>query len=51
MLILSCDNSYAMVGQTHGGVIGIVQRALSRSSQHLWFERGEVRDRETVSRK
>ncbi|MCL4128155.1 UNVERIFIED_CONTAM: hypothetical protein GTU68_036886 [Idotea baltica] len=49
--ILACDNVYAFVGQRHGGFLGIFQRALSRASDHIWFERGEVKDRFAVARR
>ncbi|XP_075222080.1 glycerol-3-phosphate acyltransferase 4 isoform X2 [Lycorma delicatula] len=47
--ILMCDNSYALVGQRHGGFLGLCQRALARASPHIWFERSEVKDREAVA--
>lgn len=31
--------------------MGILQRALSRASDHIWFERGEVKDRFAVARR
>ncbi|EDV20769.1 uncharacterized protein TRIADDRAFT_50933 [Trichoplax adhaerens] len=49
VLILSTDNCYAMVGQIHGGFLGTVQRILSSSQSHVWFERSEMRDRMTVT--
>ncbi|XP_052773279.1 glycerol-3-phosphate acyltransferase 3-like [Mya arenaria] len=49
VVILSCDNCYAMVGQSHGGFLGIMQRALSRATSHIWFERSEIKDRLLVS--
>lgn len=48
VLILACDNAYALIGQLHGGVIGSFQRVLSRSSSHIWFERSESKDRDMV---
>lgn len=50
-LILSCDNSYALVGQRHGGVLGIFELILSRAANHVWFDRGEMRDRLLVTRR
>jgi len=47
-LILSIDNVCALVGQRHSGILGIVQRAMSRSSSHIWFDREEVKDRAHV---
>lgn len=51
VIILSSDNCYAMVGQAHGGFLGLMQRALSRATAHIWFERSEVKDRHLVSRR
>uniref|UniRef100_A0A915ENF8 Phospholipid/glycerol acyltransferase domain-containing protein n=1 Tax=Ditylenchus dipsaci TaxID=166011 RepID=A0A915ENF8_9BILA len=34
-----------------GGILGILQRALSRSSDHIWFERSEASDRKQVSKR
>ncbi|ULT81620.1 hypothetical protein L3Y34_011539 [Caenorhabditis briggsae] len=50
-LILSIDNVYALIGQKHDGLLGIVQRALSRASSHIWFERSEAKDRYIVAQK
>lgn len=51
VMVLHCDNSYALIGQRHGGFLGIIQRALARASAHIWFERSEVKDRETVAKR
>nr|CAD7401704.1 unnamed protein product [Timema cristinae] len=51
VLVLACDNSYALIGQRHGGFLGVLQRALARASPHIWFERSEVKDREAVARR
>ncbi|GFG36820.1 hypothetical protein Cfor_09705, partial [Coptotermes formosanus] len=51
VLVLACDNCYALIGQRHGGFLGILQRALARASPHIWFERSEVKDREVVARR
>lgn len=51
VIILSSDNCYAMVGQAHGGFLGLMQRALSRATAHIWFERSEVKDRHLVSQR
>ena len=45
VVILHCDNSYALVGQTHGGLLGVLQRALARATHHIWFDRTEMNDR------
>lgn len=51
VVILASDNSYALVGQSHGGFLGVLQRGLARATAHIWFERGEVKDRELVARR
>jgi len=51
VVILHCDNSYALVGQTHGGFLGVLQRALARATHHIWFDRSEMGDRLAVSRR
>lgn len=51
VILLSCDNCYAMVGQAQGGFLGILQRALSRATSHIWFERSEVKDRTLVAKR
>ncbi|CAJ0608572.1 unnamed protein product [Cylicocyclus nassatus] len=48
VMLLSCDNSYAMVGQKQGGILGFIQDSLSKSADHIWFERSEVGDRKKV---
>ncbi|XP_023037774.1 glycerol-3-phosphate acyltransferase 3 isoform X3 [Drosophila willistoni] len=49
VLVLMCDSTYSLIGQRHGGFLGILQRALARASPHIWFERGEAKDRHTVA--
>lgn len=51
VLILMCDNCYSLIGQRHGGFLGIFQRALARASPHIWFERSETRDRHAVAKR
>ncbi|XP_072747202.1 glycerol-3-phosphate acyltransferase 3 isoform X2 [Anoplolepis gracilipes] len=46
--ILSTLTTFSLIGQRHGGFLGILQRALARASPHIWFERSEVKDREAV---
>ncbi|CRK92398.1 CLUMA_CG005966, isoform A [Clunio marinus] len=48
-LVLMCDNNYSLIGQRHGGFLGVLQRALARASPHIWFERAEAKDRSTVA--
>lgn len=49
VLMLMCDNCYSLIGQRHGGFLGVLQRALARASPHIWFERAEVKDRLAVA--
>uniref|UniRef100_A0A8C6WFY7 1-acylglycerol-3-phosphate O-acyltransferase 9, like n=1 Tax=Neogobius melanostomus TaxID=47308 RepID=A0A8C6WFY7_9GOBI len=49
IVILCNDGCYAMVGQVHGGLMGIIQRAMVRSCPHVWFERAEMKDRHLVT--
>ncbi|KAK7934408.1 hypothetical protein WMY93_005304 [Mugilogobius chulae] len=51
IVILCNDGCYAMVGQVHGGLMGIVQRAMVRSCPHVWFERAEMKDRHLVTKR
>jgi glycerol-3-phosphate O-acyltransferase 3/4 len=51
VIILSTDNCYSMIGQTHGGFTGMMQRAFSRAARHIWFDRSETRDRGLVARR
>jgi len=49
VLILACDNAYALIGQMHGGFLGQIQAILSRCSHHIWFERSETKDRALIT--
>ncbi|KAK7109506.1 glycerol-3-phosphate acyltransferase 3-like isoform X2 [Littorina saxatilis] len=51
VFMLSCDNCYALVGQAHGGLLGLLQRALGRATSHVFFERSEVKDRHLVAQR
>ncbi|KAM6965023.1 glycerol-3-phosphate acyltransferase 3-like [Aplochiton taeniatus] len=51
IVILCNDGCYAMVGQVHGGLMGVVQRAMVRSCPHIWFERAEMKDRHLVTKR
>jgi len=51
IVILCNDGCYAMVGQIHGGLMGVVQRAMVRSCPHVWFERAEMKDRHLVTKR
>lgn len=48
VLVLACDNCYALVGQRHVGFLGMLEKALSRATNHVWFDRAEMRDRQFV---
>lgn len=51
VIMMSCDNCYAYVGQIHGGFLGVVQRAMARATPQVFFERSEAKDRLLVSRR
>ncbi|CAF0782605.1 unnamed protein product [Adineta steineri] len=51
VIILSTDNGFSMIGQKHGGFFGIVQKTLSQTANHIWFERSEAKDRHMVAQK
>lgn len=51
VIILASDGYYAMVGQVHGGLMGIIQRAMVKACPHIWFERSEVKDRHLVAKR
>nr|XP_040054097.1 glycerol-3-phosphate acyltransferase 4-like isoform X2 [Gasterosteus aculeatus aculeatus]XP_040054098.1 glycerol-3-phosphate acyltransferase 4-like isoform X2 [Gasterosteus aculeatus aculeatus] len=51
VIILANDGCYSMVGQVHGGLMGMIQRAMVKSSHHIWFERSEVKDRHLVAKR
>ncbi|XP_060791953.1 glycerol-3-phosphate acyltransferase 3 [Neoarius graeffei] len=50
-VILANDGCYAMVGQIHGGMLGVIQRAMVRACPHVWFERSEIKDRHAVAKR
>lgn len=38
------------IGQKHTGFVGFIERLMSRSgSDHIWFDRSEMRDRQKVT--
>uniref|UniRef100_A0A9J7YJE0 Phospholipid/glycerol acyltransferase domain-containing protein n=3 Tax=Cyprinus carpio TaxID=7962 RepID=A0A9J7YJE0_CYPCA len=45
IIILASDGCYAMVGQIHGGLMGLIQKSMVKACPHIWFERSEVKDR------
>uniref|UniRef100_H2LY74 Glycerol-3-phosphate acyltransferase 4 n=1 Tax=Oryzias latipes TaxID=8090 RepID=H2LY74_ORYLA len=44
-------SSQKTVGQVHRGLLGMIQRAMVKSSPHIWFERAEVKDRHLVAKR
>ena len=50
-VILMTDSNFALVGQKHGGILGIMQQALNNGARHIWFERGEMKDRTAVAKR
>ncbi|EMP30387.1 Glycerol-3-phosphate acyltransferase 3 [Chelonia mydas] len=51
VLILTNDECYAMVGQAHGGLMGLIQRSTVKACPHVWFERSEMKDRHLVTKR
>ncbi|CAL8098838.1 unnamed protein product [Orchesella dallaii] len=51
VVILSCNATFSLIGQSHGGFLGVLQRALARASPHIWFDRSEMKDRAVVARR
>ncbi|KAA0704361.1 Glycerol-3-phosphate acyltransferase 4 [Triplophysa tibetana] len=51
VIILASDGCYAMVGQVHGGLMGVIQRSMVKACPHIWFERSEVKDRHLVAKR
>jgi len=50
-VMLSCDNTYALVAQLQGGLFGLVERALNRATAHIWFERSKASERAHVAQR
>ncbi|KAM9578556.1 glycerol-3-phosphate acyltransferase 3-like isoform 2-T2 [Guaruba guarouba] len=51
VLILASDGCYSLVGQTHGGFLGLIQKSCMQTTQHVLFERSEMKDRHLVRKK
>ncbi|KAI1293528.1 Glycerol-3-phosphate acyltransferase 4 [Halotydeus destructor] len=51
VVMLHCDNAYALVGQLQGGFLGLMERQLSKATSHVFFDRFEVTDRLAVTRR
>jgi len=51
VLVLACDNAYALIGQSHSGFLGRMETILSKASSHIWFDRSESKDRALVAKR
>ncbi|XP_072784864.1 glycerol-3-phosphate acyltransferase 3 isoform X4 [Taeniopygia guttata] len=51
VLILASDGCYSLVGQVHGGLMGLIQKSCMQTAQHVLFERSEMKDRHLVRKK
>ncbi|XP_077157120.1 glycerol-3-phosphate acyltransferase 3-like [Paroedura picta] len=51
VVILTNDGCYTMVGQAHGGLMGVIQRSTVKACPHVWFERSEMKDRHLVTKR
>lgn len=51
IIVLGYDNCYAMVGQSQGGLFGFIQNTLSKAEHHIWFQRSEMKDRLSVTKR
>lgn len=51
VLVLACDNAYALIGQRHSGFMGRFQKILSKCAGHIWFERSESKDRALITKR
>ncbi|XP_078203698.1 glycerol-3-phosphate acyltransferase 4-like isoform X12 [Callithrix jacchus] len=40
VIILASDGYYTMVGQVHGGLMGVIQRAMVKACPHIWLRDG-----------
>ncbi|XP_074679898.1 glycerol-3-phosphate acyltransferase 3-like isoform X2 [Strix aluco] len=48
VLILATDGCYSLVGQAHGGFLGLIQKSCMQTSRHVLFDRSEMKDRHLV---
>ncbi|XP_065490061.1 glycerol-3-phosphate acyltransferase 3-like [Caloenas nicobarica] len=51
VLILTSDGCYSWVSQAHGGLLGLILRSCMQTTQHVLFERSEMKDRHLVRKK
>lgn len=50
-LVCWCALLGLQVGQVHGGLMGVIQRATVKACPHVWFERSEIKDRHLVTKR
>ncbi|XP_068797596.1 glycerol-3-phosphate acyltransferase 3-like isoform X2 [Struthio camelus] len=51
VLILASDGCYSLVGQAHGGLLGLIQKSCMKTTEHVLFERSEMKARHLVRKK
>ncbi|XP_009465842.1 PREDICTED: glycerol-3-phosphate acyltransferase 3-like [Nipponia nippon] len=51
VVILASDGCYSLVGQAHGGLLGLIQKSCMQTTQHVLFERSEMKDCHLVRKK
>ncbi|XP_065574160.1 glycerol-3-phosphate acyltransferase 3-like [Artemia franciscana] len=52
VVILATSQSYSLYGQSYSkGLLGFMQRGLSRASSHVWFDRSDVKERAAVTKR
>ncbi|XP_052671432.1 glycerol-3-phosphate acyltransferase 3-like [Harpia harpyja] len=51
VLILASDGCYSLVGQAHGGLLGLIQKSCMQTSHHVLSECSEMKDRHLVTKK
>lgn len=51
VVMLHTGGAYSLVGQVHSGYLGLMERVLSSSTSHIFFERFEATDRSAVTKK
>lgn len=50
-VFLASDNVYTLTGQWQPGVLQFFQSIIGKAGSHLWFDRGEMRDRTLVKQR
>lgn len=51
VVMLHTGGAYSLVGQVHSGYLGLMEKILSSSTSHIFFERFEATDRSAVTKK